>query len=526
MRAYVQLGKIGDILSVVPMLDDGDVMVVSKQYAHVMQRIPVKTCEYDGDWTDLVGAIRFAKARFPDVVVPQMHGGKEFPMRHRTPSFQLDQWQRCGKLSEWDNRPLNVIPSPFTPLSEKPHILYADHSQSSPFLHKDDLYKVLKESFPDMEVIRLSETWLDNFCDFVSIYNHAAAIVSVETAHLHLAKASKIPIIALATDTPSKWHGSAYSKRFAFHCRYGDYMARKEELVAELKCAIDKKRNGWWMTPWDLFSYNPSIGNWGKKRLTVIRHHPNENQWITKLKTIERDSGTFGGRADLIIPDDYAKYSVEDGRIFTRSENLFISYTLADPNRNGTIPCVIGYGELEVYGTGWRIKRPMIPKYGKNDWTGQEKNWVFFEHDSKLHAIYQVDPQQTVIQLDGEKVVREWKTPCPGWRYGNMRGGTSPIAHNGLWLRFFHAQIGTRPNVRYCMGALLMEPMPPFTITAVSKLPIASGNEQYFPDWKFWKPNVLIPYGAIKDGDRFIVSCGHNDSACVELILKESDLNL
>jgi ADP-heptose:LPS heptosyltransferase len=73
----------------------------------------------------------------------------------------------------------------------------------------------------------------------------ADLIVSIDTSFLHLSAATKTPVIALSTDTPSTWHGSAWHPRFAMHCRYGDYLLRKSELLHVARKAIkDLTRGG------------------------------------------------------------------------------------------------------------------------------------------------------------------------------------------------------------------------------------------------------------------------------------------
>jgi predicted GH43/DUF377 family glycosyl hydrolase len=231
------------------------------------------------------------------------------------------------------------------------------------------------------------------------------------------------------------------------------------------------------------------------------------------------------------VPAALKQCSLEDPRLFVHNGKLHVSYVwLSYPLLNPTAPpCSVGYSELVEEGLNWRLTNHTVVRYGKNNLTGQEKNWVFFESQGRLYAIYQCSPEQIVLEIQGEKVVREYRTKSPVFCKGDIRGGTQPIEYNGLWLRFFHTLAVNKKNSLwwlYYVGALLMETRPPFAITAVSKMPVAVANEQYFAGWKFWKSRCLLPYGAVKDGDGWRVSVGINDSACGELLVKPEHLNL
>lgn len=145
-----------------------------------------------------------------------------------------------------------------------------------------------------------------------------------------------------------------------------------------------------------------------------------------------------------------------------------------------------------------------------------------------LYCIYKLAPEQIVLELQGDAVIKEYRTKSPDWDWGEMRGGTQPISHKGLWLRFFHSSTRNNKSAwgwNYYLGALLMENTPPFQIVAVSKFPILAGTERYFPVTR-WKPRVIFPAGAIKTENGFVVSVGLNDAATARVTLTEQDLNL
>jgi ADP-heptose:LPS heptosyltransferase len=246
---YCQLGKIGDILSILSLLehyskrDKAPVnLVIAKQYAGVVENLDyINPVIFDGHWQSLSEAIKFAKQRFDHVIVPQTYG-KDTPIEHRTPSFQYDQWLRAGGLALWDKLPLTIPRNGNLAADygvDRNTILFADQGESSPFEHVQRLAGLLQNTFAATHrVVLLSGIRLERFTDFVQLYDAAACLIVTETAHLHLAKATKTPTFALVTDKPERWHGSAWSKTHKLHIRYSQYGRRERELIEGLRSVL------------------------------------------------------------------------------------------------------------------------------------------------------------------------------------------------------------------------------------------------------------------------------------------------
>jgi len=543
-EAICCLGKYGDVLSILPLLQfkaNGSKvnLVIAKQYADV-----VAGCDYinpiiwDGHWQDLAGAIRMAKSRFDKVVVPQTYG-KHMAIEQKTPSFQYDQWLRAGGLAKWDKLPCTISRTENVGIVEqftqgKPTILVADKGESSPFEHADQLVSKLAEAFPNHLVLRLSTVRADAMIDLLHLYDAAKAIVVTETAHLHLAKATATPVFALVTDKPYRWHGSAWSQKHLLHIRYSQYERREQELIESVWRVVagdTLPRPSIVKTVQDN-GYNASIGEWNGRRLMSYRWHPNHKEWRTNIAIRENKESCFEEKP-LKLSGIYAEMSHEDARFFTFRGKPCLSLTVAayPVPQNVVPPCAIVWGELVEHLNHWTLEKVYQPKYGSNDFSSQQKNWVFFEQNQRLHFIYECSPEQTVCRLadDGVVVDQFYKSKSPSWIHGEIRGGTQPLLHKGKWLRFFHSlhkQGKDRREWTYCVGAMLMNPEPPFQIEAISKWPIHSGDERWVAGWTYWKPAVSICYGAIPDGDGWLISGGLNDSFCFTMNLKEKDLNL
>lgn len=536
MRTNVCLGKTGDVLSILPILHhlhattgQKSRLMVSAQYADILKAAPyVEPVIYPGDFGDLAGALLTLKKLGHEAIPLQVYA-RAFPCQKRTPSFQLDQWVRGNAVEHFNEWPLvlsgrnrqresNLVKSVS---GKKPLILFADYSESSPFADKERLASALKANFgATYNIIRLSDIRAEHFFDFVGLYNKASLLVTIETAHLHLSRASEVPVVALATDLPTRWHGSAHHPRLLFHCRYADSARREPELLRTIQRQLNtgKRIEPAIIQTYFEHGYNPSIVE-GSEVMTY-RFHPAAG-WKTRIAI-----AAAGVTSSLKLPEQFDDFSHEDARLFQFRDKLHLSLVLAI-FEHGLLRCIVAYGELVKKDDDWTLKEIIVPEFGQNNWGGMEKNWGFFEHKGRLMALYESSPEQIVIELDEKKVLKIHRSPPPKWAFGEMRGGAM-IEHNGQWLRFFHSHTtqGHRNSWVYAMGAAIMESKPPFSTVAISQFPILSGNEAWHPTCRHWKQNVIFP-GGLKNGKNgWSVAVGLNDCRCAVVEISESDLNL
>lgn len=542
MKAFVVVGcKTGDLCSVLPIIYHefkrtgySQLVIVAEEYASLLEGCSYILADiWQGDWQNLKSAIKYAKEKYQEVVVLSTFG-KDWPLQKETPSFQLDQFKRAGEISNFDQ--IQLIFDKRNPAREATlvaqcgvdsgTVLCCGHGNSSPF-QGASILEFVQAAFPTHRVLDLSKIKGERFYDLLGLYDKAACLVSIETSHLHLSKASNVPVVALVTDRPEIWHGSAWSKHFVAHIRYSDFEMKKPEIIQAIQDAIDKKSKPE-IKIVTKEGYNPSIIDFNGERLMAFRYHPDSTLWRTQLAMMD----SKGAITKIEPPVGFEDYSLEDSRAFTFKGKLMISYTVGRTvaiDGHNMHRCVIQYGELVNTGQHWEIKHAKQIKYGKNDFTAMEKNWSFWEHDGRLYCAYQRAPEQIILEIEGDKVVKEHRTKTPTCSFGTPRGGTSPILYQDGLIQFFHSQLINRKSAwwwSYYVGALIMEPHPPFQVIKISKHPVLIGNEQYFPNWKFWKPRICIPYGAIKSGDNFEVSIGVNDSASAIAVVKPEHLNL
>lgn len=264
--------------------------------------------------------------------------------------------------------------------------------------------------------------------------------------------------------------------------------------------------------------YNPSIIRHNGKLLMAYRYHA-EGTAATALALAELDDNfnvTSNGRIQVVGG------SIEDPRLFEHRGDLYCCYV--DSAWPSKPICITKYGKLLNIGGSWQIRDIKQIKYGKNDGTALEKNWIFFSHDEKLFCIYQSHPEQIVLQIFNGEVVAEHMSPGPRWPYGEIRGGTSPVMRNGNLFRLIHSRSPHEPIPypwRYYVGQISMSCKPPFEILGHPPNPLLRGSESddlsetERASCAHHKQKVVFPAGLIEHNGGLIASVGCNDSSCM-----------
>lgn len=278
------------------------------------------------------------------------------------------------------------------------------------------------------------------------------------------------------------------------------------------------------------YGYNASIIRHNDRTLLAYRWH-HAGTAATRLAVAELDIS--GNAITNVQLDTGNEHSADDPRLFTVGDQLYINFVLSTWPKIPTTSVVM-YGKmLEV--KPHTIKGILQHGYPGNDWSGMNKNNIFFEHAGRIYVIYQSQPEQLVFELQGIVHKDVLSTPSLTWKWGEIKGGTLPVPYHDKLLRFFHSTLDNEPppwRRRYYLGAMLMEPEPPFRQVALSSKPIAIGSEsdELTPMERLAcihrKPKVVFPAGCIPLQEGWCVSCGVNDCATVLLHVLEKDLHL
>jgi len=272
------------------------------------------------------------------------------------------------------------------------------------------------------------------------------------------------------------------------------------------------------------YGYNPSIIQFGGRTLMAYRYHPN-NKPASELAIAELDDQF---RVVKNTPITLPPASNEDPRLFEWDGKLCISYTVSTvPNPAPT--CVVRWGYLKESKT-WEVEGQWLPKYGQNDSSAQEKNWIFYESHGQLAMRYANWPKIVTLTVVNDVVKEKDIADGIRWKWGQIKGGTKEVrSANGRLVRFFHSRLDNEPipfRWRYYIGAQDMES------GAISRKPILRGSElddlsqTEASSCMHRKSNVVFPAGAIATKTGWMLSVGINDCLCGLVNIEEKDLNL
>lgn len=254
--------------------------------------------------------------------------------------------------------------------------------------------------------------------------------------------------------------------------------------------------------------FNGSIVRFDGKLLMGYRYYNPLDEGKTQIAIAELDETyTPVANTHVNIIGHGSTRIFEDCRLFVHNEKLFMSFAEID---------IINYPSFKVIqrlvmlGKSLSQAKDFRIKTGRN-YKSVEKNWSYFSDNGKLKCIYDI-PTETVFEVDevtGD--ARNVRTGAPViWPDGHLRGGTPLIPmEGGGYIGFHHT--GTEHEWllrRYGMGAYTANGNG--QVTAISKSFIyGTKNEEYCGSGN---PHCIFPVGVVDDGDRYLVSCGVNDT--------------
>lgn len=198
----------------------------------------------------------------------------------------------------------------------------------------------------------------------------------------------------------------------------------------------------------------------------------------------------------------------EDPRLFRFQGRWHFSFTGYEKDKYF---CSVLVAEIDQWPT---VSRVWYPQYDQRH-PEAEKNWGFFEHGDRLHAVYRIGPgEHRVLQFDGSNVCEvyslQWE---PGWKWGEMRGGASPILHNGEWYSWFHGHRVSEGKITYTAGLYTFEDTPPFKPLRMIRGPVVIGGLSHVGD-QGWRKAIYYPCGAAIKSGKWWVSAGEHDNRC------------
>lgn len=212
-----------------------------------------------------------------------------------------------------------------------------------------------------------------------------------------------------------------------------------------------------------------------------------------------------------------------DPRIFIFKHRIFVSYNtghIENPNQ-------IYIQELDQDLNPISDPIKLQKKDGRRN---IEKNWGFFEYNNKLFAIYSVSPFVVVsIEFDENKEIAEayeyvkytWSSNDIEKRYGQLRGGASPIMIDNKMYYVIQSNIKSSIGCIYTGTIMTFDAFPPFKPKEIAIRPIFKLTPEEYHKTPIQKLNkkveaCLYPTGSYYDSTSasLYISYGINDSYC------------
>jgi hypothetical protein len=253
-----------------------------------------------------------------------------------------------------------------------------------------------------------------------------------------------------------------------------------------------------------------------------------------------------------------------DPRFLIYRDRLFIHYN----NNFRTSPNRIFL--VEVDPDTLAARSPARPLHLNGPRQEIEKNWMFFEHDGDLFAVYRIAPHTILrVNLDGAGPIEcnpvhatTWDVSAYAERFGLPCGGTPPVRTGGAYLSFFHSRRPISPlrwvlrywpvvpdanwwrqaaavrttagrllvklerrlrhaiaQVRYYAGAYAFAAAPPFRPLWLTSEPVLRPEEERPAEQRVranpYASGIVYPCGAIPwDDGSWLVSYGVQDERC------------
>jgi hypothetical protein len=233
-RLYIQLGRIGDILNILPLCKadfdrtgERPFLLVAEEFRPLLDGVTyVEPIVFPGEFEDNMGgynlAEKVAAAHGLEIVCTQIYG-RDLCGLELCSSFLRESWARVPRAPAWGSLPLEFdhrdrtreagVRNQLMKRSRgNPYIVLALNGKSSPFPFYTQLANYLRNKLGAwFDFVDVSGFIAPRFYDLLATLEGAHALITVDSGVLHLAAAvPELPVIAFVTRDPTTWHGSAW----------------------------------------------------------------------------------------------------------------------------------------------------------------------------------------------------------------------------------------------------------------------------------------------------------------------------
>ena len=307
----------------------------------------------------------------------------------------------------------------------------------------------------------------------------------------------------------------------------------------------------------DFYVYNPAIVRFRDRLLMTYRVDSGRRESMQRrIALCELDEylniipGSVVPFSSTIPESDSRHY---DPRFLVHQDRLFLYYNNNFTTRPNQISIV------KVDPDSLEAKSPPRPLQLNGPRQEIEKNWMFFEHDGDLYAVYQISPHIILrVDLSGTGPITcrpvhttQWDTSRYASRYGVPCGGAPPVRRGDVYVSFFHSriQVGPLRNLLPFWPQDLVDALPRYPTAALRRIEWLLDQRRYYggvyafeakppfaPRWLAYEPvlrpetepsrshrrrinptaeSVVYPCGAVVQEDgSWLVSYGLHDERC------------
>ncbi len=309
---FVQLGRIGDILNVLPLAErhfrltgERPYFMTAREFLPVLEGVSyVEPVAHDTkNWMEFIPAMFQARKISPDVRMSQICGvGLHNP--RLCSSFLRESWAAVGADVPWGSLPLTIdrrdpareeaIAGAAGIKTGRKLVLVALGGISSPFPRAGYVMRVLEERLgPEFKVVRIDAIKAPRIFDLLGIFERAHCLVTTDTATLHLAHAVPgLPVVALVNDMPDPWHGSCYRANHVGRFCYDELPAREDDFLERIRAGFNRRRRI--VHVWSDFRSDDDRDSENARRMGVARASWNQEAetfpgiWLRTEFPIER----------------------------------------------------------------------------------------------------------------------------------------------------------------------------------------------------------------------------------------------
>jgi len=269
---FIVLGRYGDVIQLLPAFKAvhdrtgvKPVVMISTHYADVLDGVryvtpfPVHWDWWQGVpaarklaaeqfgggvvvqwWNDSPDRIRLIEQATEGGVVLQSHGHEWGVDIHRWPNYGTSMWDRAGFSPEEmmslplvfdrrDEKREHLLVQQHRGRGDKPLLLVSFAGFSSPFPPHPEVMQVVNQYAGRFRIVDLGRIKATRIYDLLGLMDAAVGMITIDTASLHLALASKIPYLAY-TRGPNDWCRSVPKGNCVKEIHYGHALDRLNEI--------------------------------------------------------------------------------------------------------------------------------------------------------------------------------------------------------------------------------------------------------------------------------------------------------